>query len=407
MTCRARAGRETACASMDIEGRAPRDGKRADRPPADRPAHQRRASTSSRSTRAPRCSTLLREQLGLTGAKKGCDHGQCGACTVLLDGRRAQRLPAARGRRTTAPRSRPSRGWPTASELHPLQAGVHRARRVPVRLLHARPDLLGGRACCARGGGRAERRRRARRRRDPRAHERQPLPLRRLRQHRARRSRRSRDEAVRLRARRATPPARSPRVAGRPGARRSSAGGTNLVDLMKLGVETPGAAGRRHAPAARPHRGAARRRPAHRRRACATATSPPTRACASATRCSSQALLAGASGQLRNMATVGGNLLQRTRCAYFQDVTKPCNKREPGSGCPAREGEHRNLAILGHSRARASRRIPSDMAVALAALDASVHVRGPRRRADDPDRRAAPAARRRARSATPCSSPAS
>ena len=63
----------------------------------------------------------------------------------------------------------------------------------------------------------------------------------------------------------------------------------------------------------------------------------------------SQALLAGASGQLRNMATVGGNLLQRTRCAYFQDVTKPCNKREPGSGCPAIEGDHRNLAILGHS----------------------------------------------------------
>ena len=63
----------------------------------------------------------------------------------------------------------------------------------------------------------------------------------------------------------------------------------------------------------------------------------------------SQSLLAGASGQLRNLATVGGNLLQRTRCSYFQDVTKPCNKREPGSGCPAREGEHRNLAILGHS----------------------------------------------------------
>ena len=65
----------------------------------------------------------------------------------------------------------------------------------------------------------------------------------------------------------------------------------------------------------------------------------------------SQALLAGASGQLRNLATVGGNLLQRTRCAYFQDVTKPCNKRRPGSGCPAREGDHRNLAVLGHSQA--------------------------------------------------------
>ena len=94
----------------------------------------------------------------------------------------------------------------------------------------------------------------------------------------------------------------------------------------------------------------------------------------------SQALLAGASGQLRNLATVGGNLLQRTRCSYFQDVTKPCNKREPGSGCPAREGEHRNLAILGHSEHCVATH-PSDMAVALAAIEATVEVQsadGPR-----------------------------
>ena len=89
-----------------------------------------------------------------------------------------------------------------------------------------------------------------------------------------------------------------------------------------------------------------------------------------------QALLAGASGQLRNLATVGGNLLQRTRCAYFQDVSKPCNKRRPGSGCPAREGDHRNLAVLGHSEACVATH-PSDMAVAMAALGALVHVRGP------------------------------
>ena len=89
-----------------------------------------------------------------------------------------------------------------------------------------------------------------------------------------------------------------------------------------------------------------------------------------------QALLAGASGQLRNVATVGGNLLQRTRCAYFQDVTKPCNKRRPGSGCPAREGEHRNLAVLGHSQACVATH-PSDMAVALAAIGATVHATGP------------------------------
>jgi xanthine dehydrogenase YagS FAD-binding subunit len=86
-----------------------------------------------------------------------------------------------------------------------------------------------------------------------------------------------------------------------------------------------------------------------------------------------QALLNGASPQLRNRATVGGNLLQRTRCAYFQDVTKPCNKRDPGSGCPAIEGEHRNLAILGWSPQCVATH-PSDMAVAMVLLDAAVHL---------------------------------
>jgi xanthine dehydrogenase YagS FAD-binding subunit len=89
-----------------------------------------------------------------------------------------------------------------------------------------------------------------------------------------------------------------------------------------------------------------------------------------------QAVLAGASGQLRNLATTGGNLLQRTRCVYFQDLAKPCNKRVPGSGCPARDGYHRNLAILGASEACVATH-PSDMAVALIALDASVRVLGP------------------------------
>jgi xanthine dehydrogenase YagS FAD-binding subunit len=89
----------------------------------------------------------------------------------------------------------------------------------------------------------------------------------------------------------------------------------------------------------------------------------------------SQALLSGASYQLRNLATTAGNLLQRTRCVYFQDVSKPCNKRRPGSGCPAREGDHRNLAILGHSEACVATH-PSDMAVALTALGARVHVQG-------------------------------
>ncbi|MFI7599083.1 FAD binding domain-containing protein [Actinoplanes sp. NPDC049681] len=153
------------------------------------------------------------------------------------------------------------------------------------------------------------------------------------------------------------------------------AGGTNLVDLMKLGVATPdelvdinrlplrdvtelpggglriGAGVRNSDLAAHP----------------IVRRDYPVL---------SQALLAGASGQLRNMATTGGNLLQRTRCRYFMDMSKPCNKHAPGSGCPARDGDHRNLAVLGASEHCIATH-PSDMAVALAALDATVRVSGP------------------------------
>jgi xanthine dehydrogenase YagS FAD-binding subunit len=152
------------------------------------------------------------------------------------------------------------------------------------------------------------------------------------------------------------------------------AGGTNLVDLMKLGVHAPARlvdvsrvlddriedlpdGGLRIGGAVRNTDLAVH--PAVRERYPLL----------------SQALLSGASGQLRNMATVAGNLLQRTRCAYFQDVTKPCNKRRPGSGCPAREGDHRNLAILGHSQACVATH-PSDMAVAMAAIGGDVQVLG-------------------------------
>jgi xanthine dehydrogenase YagS FAD-binding subunit len=90
----------------------------------------------------------------------------------------------------------------------------------------------------------------------------------------------------------------------------------------------------------------------------------------------SEALLAGASPQLRNMATTGGNLLQRTRCYYFMDTSFPCNKRVPGSGCPAIPGFNRIHAILGASD-KCIAVHPSDMAVALAALDAVVNVEGP------------------------------
>jgi xanthine dehydrogenase YagS FAD-binding subunit len=88
------------------------------------------------------------------------------------------------------------------------------------------------------------------------------------------------------------------------------------------------------------------------------------------------AILAGASQQLRNMASTGGNLLQRTRCYYFYDTATPCNKREPGSGCSAINGLNRMHAILGTSDACIATH-PSDMCVALAALEAKVHVAGP------------------------------
>ncbi|MFF3785396.1 FAD binding domain-containing protein [Streptomyces sp. NPDC001933] len=152
-------------------------------------------------------------------------------------------------------------------------------------------------------------------------------------------------------------------------------GGTNLVDLMKLGVAAPdrlidisrlpldhvadtedgglriGATVRNSDLAAHP----------------AVRTRYPAL---------SQALLSGASGQLRNTATTGGNLLQRTRCPYFQDTSKPCNKREPGTGCPAHDSAQRDLAVLGHS-AHCAATHPSDMAVALSALDATVQLYGP------------------------------
>src|SRR5947199_4466077 len=151
-------------------------------------------------------------------------------------------------------------------------------------------------------------------------------------------------------------------------------GGTNLVDLMKLGVAQPQLLiDVSHLPYNRVELlsdGSVRIGAAVRNSDLAA-----DRMIRSRYPMLAQALLAGASGQLRNLATTGGNLLQRTRCVYFQDISKPCNKRVPGSGCPAREGYHRNLAILGASEACIATH-PSDMAVALVALDAIVRVLG-------------------------------
>ncbi|MEU9489261.1 xanthine dehydrogenase family protein subunit M [Streptomyces decoyicus] len=147
-------------------------------------------------------------------------------------------------------------------------------------------------------------------------------------------------------------------------------GGTNLVDLMKAGVERPAQLiDVRELPLGRIEAvdGGGLR-------IGATVTNSELAAHPEVRRqypALAQAVLSGASGQLRNMATVGGNLLQRTRCGYFTDSTKPCNKRVPGSGCPAIEGEHHNHAILGASGHCVAVH-PSDMGVALAAFDAVV-----------------------------------
>ena len=174
--------------------------------------------------------------------------------------------------------------------------------------------------------------------------------------------------------RRAADPAEALSIAGAAGAR-FLGGGTNLVDLMRQNIEAPaalidvsrlpatiedtasgglliGAAVRNSVLAAHP----------------AVRTRYPVL---------SRALLAGASAQIRNMATVGGNILQRTRCAYFYDAAgSRCNKREPGAGCDAVEGFNRYHAIFGASEHCIATH-PSDMCVALAALDATVHVAGP------------------------------
>ena len=153
------------------------------------------------------------------------------------------------------------------------------------------------------------------------------------------------------------------------------AGGTNLLDLMKLQVETPGhlvdvSRLELHDIADAPEGGlrigalvgntALASHPAVRGRYPVLA----------------EAILAGASGQLRNKASTGGNFLQRTRCGYFYDLARPCNKRQPGSGCGAIGGHARIHAILGASEACIATH-PSDMAVAMQALDAVLHVHGP------------------------------
>lgn len=158
-------------------------------------------------------------------------------------------------------------------------------------------------------------------------------------------------------------------LAARPGSK-PLAGGTNLVDLMRLGVEAPGTLvdvnridfGGIEETAGGDIRIGAGVRNSDLAGDVLVRTRHPLLA---------EAVLAGASGQLRNMASVAGNLLQRTRCVYFADLAAPCNKREPGSGCSAIAGVSRELAVLGTSPSCIAT-FPGDMAVALSALDARV-----------------------------------
>jgi hypothetical protein len=193
---------------------------------------------------------VLREHLELTGTKKGCDRGQCGACTVLVDGRRVNSCltlaVALDGARVVT-----VEGLARGGALHAVQEAFVDARRLPVRLLHAGTDLL-RRGVARRGAGRGRQRRDARcargraaaaeRRGDPRAHERQPLPLRRVRQHRRGRARCG--AALARIAMRAFDYVRVDAVQEtltalrRPGTK-LLAGGTNLLDLMKGDVEQP------------------------------------------------------------------------------------------------------------------------------------------------------------------------
>ena len=312
----------------------------------------------------------LRDHLDLTGTKKGCDHGQCGACTVLVDGRRINSCLTFAVMKDGA-KVTTIEGLAKDGVLNALQQAFidHDAFQcgycTPGQICSAAglmaegkaktPDeireLMSGNIC--RCGA-------------------YPNIVAAIQQ--AMTGWR-REAMINFEYTRANDVADAVRQIAADPTAKFIAGGTNLIDLMKGDVERPtrlidvsrlpltsieetGHGGLRIG-ALVPNSDLAYH-PLIEQRYPMLAS----------------AILAGASQQLRNMASTGGNLLQRTRCFYFYDTATPCNKREPGSGCSAINGVNRINAILGTSEACIATH-PSDMCVALAALEAKVHVMGP------------------------------
>src|ERR1700738_3725047 len=249
-----------------------------------------------------------------------------------------------------------------------------------MRLLHSGSDLLGGRGVGRAQGGLAklcDGGRRDSAGSDPcgdrGAYERQYLPVLRLPEHCCRHPRGGRGRPLMnpFRYERANGAASACASAAKPAAK-FIAGGTNLLDLMKLQIETPAHLVDINALPL----GGIEETPQGGLRVGALVTNSALAADMSVRHrypLLSQAILAGVSGQLRNKATTGGNLLQRTRCPYFYDTTKPCNKRVPGSGCSALHGLNRMNAVIGVSDNCIAVH-PSDMAVAMSVLDAQVET---------------------------------
>ena len=314
---------------------------------------------------------VLRDRLDLTGTKKGCDHGQCGACTILLNGKRINSCLTLAimhdGAEVTTIEE-----LAEGEALHPLQQAF--IEHDAFQCGYCTP----GQICSAEGlirEGRAK----------------SPDQIRELMSGNICRCGaypnivEAVGQAIGSGKRgyamncfgytRANDMASAVREMAGDGAAKFIAGGTNLIDLMKENVERPSRviditrlALRRINPGADG---------GWRLGALATNTDVAyNNEVEKRYPLLSKAILAGASAQLRNMATVGGNLMQRTRCCYFYDTATPCNKREPGAGCSARSGFNRAHAILGTSE-RCIATHPSDMCVALAALEAMVNVTGP------------------------------